>query len=188
MDTTILWTGREYHSMENCHIEVTDAGVAVTSAIVGYYQDIIYKVDYSIKTNKNWETLAFHIRSKYNGHEQVISFDGDGRGNWKCDGKNQDRFKGCIDVDIPLTPFTNSLPINRMQLKANDSKQIDVIYLDLLGREIKRVKQRYMRLSPSEYHYENVPNDFEAVIMVDESGLVLDYPELFVRTAAYTKI
>jgi hypothetical protein len=31
--------------------------------------------------------------------------------------------------------------------------------------------------------YENVPNDFEALITVDLDGLVVDFPELFTRTA-----
>jgi uncharacterized protein len=92
-------------------------------------------------------------------------------------------FKGCLDVDIPLTPFTNSLPINRLQLALGEARQIRVIYLDLLERRIVPVNQKYIRLSRTEYHYENVPNDFEARIKVDDAGLVVDYPGLFVRTA-----
>jgi hypothetical protein len=58
-----------------------------------------------------------------------------------------------------------------------------VIYLDLLAQEVSPVRQKYTRLSQLEYQYENVPNDFEAKIQVDESGLVVDYPSLFVRSA-----
>jgi hypothetical protein len=57
-----------------------------------------------------------------------------------------------------------------------------VIYLDLLEQRFSPVKQKYIRLSDIFYHYENIPNDFEAKIEVDEQGFVVDYPELFVRT------
>jgi hypothetical protein len=88
-----------------------------------------------------------------------------------------------MEVDIPLTPFTNSLPVNRLQLVDGQEKNIDVIYIDLLEDSIKKVKQKYRRISAEVYHYENVPNDFEAEITVDEAGFVIDYPQLFTRTA-----
>jgi hypothetical protein len=177
----------QYHSLENCNIQVSESGVIITSTIVGYYEGVIYKVDYNIRTNGNWETLDFQIRSKQNDEVQLISFEGDGLGNWKRNGEKLEQFNGCLDIDIPLTPFTNSLPINRLKLVNNRPQEINVIYLDLLSYEIRRVKQKYVRLSAFEYRYENVPNDFETVIKVDEAGFVLDYPFLFVQTAAYTK-
>ena len=36
----------------------------------------------------------------------------------------------------------------------------------------------------NEYADQNIPNDFEANILVDDSGFVMDYPSLFIRTAA----
>ena len=101
-------------------------------------------------------------------------------------GKAAEQFKNCIDVDIAVTPFTNTLPIRRLQLQPNQPQQIQVIYCDILNQVIKPVSQQYIRLSNNEYHYENIPNDFEATIKVDESGFVIDYPGLFVRTAAVT--
>jgi hypothetical protein len=87
-------------------------------------------------------------------------------------------------VDIPLTPFTNTLPINRLNLNQGQAQETHVIYCDLLEHQIKPVRQKYTCLSGTEYHYENVPNDYEVIIQVDESGLVVDYPSLFVRKTA----
>ncbi|PRD47727.1 putative glycolipid-binding domain-containing protein [Sphingobacterium haloxyli] len=42
-------------------------------------------------------------------------------------------------------------------------------------------EQKYWRLSAEKHKYENVPNDFEAIITIDKSGLVVSYPELFER-------
>jgi hypothetical protein len=184
MQTNILWTGREYYSLENCLINTTNNGSEINSVIVGKYDRKIYRVEYTIRTNQYWETVFFEIMCRQNNISDHFKFEGDGKGNWFTNGKKSEQFAGCVDIDIPLTPFTNSLPIKRLDLANHDQKEIKVIYLDLLEKETKPVRQKYLRLSETEYHYENVPNDFEATITVDESGFVIDYPSLFMRTEA----
>jgi uncharacterized protein len=184
MQTNILWTGREYYSLENCLINTTGQGSEISSVIVGKYEGKIYRVDYAIRTNQDWETVFVEISGRCNDSTEHLIFEGDGKGNWSKNGKPATKFMGCLDVDIPLTPFTNSLPINRLKLRNNEEREMKVIYVDLLERQIKMVQQKYTRLSDKEYHYENVPNDFEAKITVDELGFVIDYPSLFVRTAS----
>jgi uncharacterized protein len=182
MQVNLLWTGRKYYSLENCLVDITETGTTITSTIIGHYQNKIYKVEYRIRTNENWETTSFEISSRHSNEEHLISFEGDGKGNWRNSGRPVNEFQGCIDIDIPLTPFTNSLPINRIKMLPGDEKEIQVIYLDLLSQEIKAVRQHYRCLSATEYQYENIPNDFEATIKVDENGFVVDYPALFVRS------
>ena len=183
MQTNILWTGREYYSLENCLIDDISTGSQINSTIVGSYEGKIYKVEYHIKTNENWETIFFEIDYRIGNQHQKIRLTGDGKGNWTNDGKKAEQFNGCIDIDIPLTPFTNTLPIRRLQLAQHQSQEIQVIYCDLLEQKTIPVRQKYTCLSATEYHYENIPNDFEATILVDGSGFVVDYPSLFVRSA-----
>jgi len=170
--------------LENCLVNTTDTGSEITSNIIGYYDEKIYSVEYKILTNENWETTLLEINSRHSNQTQLIRLESDGKGNWESKGKKAEQFNGCIDVDIPLTPFTNTLPIKRLDLTPGQVQEIDVIYCDLLELQIKRVRQKYTCLSNTEFHYENVPNDFEATITVDESGLVIDYPALFMRKAA----
>lgn len=184
MQTNLLWTGREYQSLENCLVNTSSAGAEITSTIIGYSENKIYKTEYCIKTNHNWETVFFEISSRHSNKFRVARLESDGKGNWSTSGKRVDQFEGCIDIDISLTPFTNSLPIKRLKLAQDESQEIQVIYLDVLTQQMRSVWQRYIRLSDSLYHYQNIPNDFEANIQVDELGLVVDYPSLFVRTAA----
>ncbi|WP_207512974.1 putative glycolipid-binding domain-containing protein [Longitalea luteola] len=184
MQTNILWAGREYHSLENCLIDTGETGSEITATIVGSYQGKIYQVTYHIKTNDHWETRFVAITSRHSNETQTIRLEGDGKGNWTLDGKEAAQFNGCIDIDISLTPFTNTLPIRRLRLHQHQEEDIQVIYCDLMERRILPVRQRYRRLSATEYRYQNIPNDFEADIVVDESGFVVDYPTLFVRSAA----
>ncbi|HEY8895285.1 MAG TPA: putative glycolipid-binding domain-containing protein [Niastella sp.] len=184
MPTNLLWTGIEYHSMENCVIDISATGLKATSTIIGYYDNKIYKVTYRIITNQNWQTVFLEVNSRHSNENRTMQFVGDGNGNWTNAGMKNDYLTGCIDLDISLTPFTNTLPIRRLGLKDNQAAEIKVIYCDILNNQIKPVLQRYTRISSTEYLYQNVVDDFEATIKVDESGLVVDYPALFTRTAA----
>jgi len=182
MQKNILWAGIEYHSLENCILTISDKGSEVTSYIIGRYGSELYRVEYRIRTNQNWVTTFFQIKSQFDNIVEVMEFRKEGRESWYVNGQPNGKFDGCIDLDISLTPFTNTLPINRLNLSEKQSEQIRVLYVDVLGRKMIPVQQKYTKLSSTDYKYENVPNDFESVISVDELGLVVKYPGLFKRT------
>lgn len=94
---------------------------------------------------------------------------------------------GCVDVDIGITPATNSLPIKRLKLKAQESRNIKAAYVPLPDQidEVflpRPAEQRYTCLVPGQrYRYEGLFRAFTAELEIDEAGLVLDYPETFRR-------
>jgi uncharacterized protein len=182
MQKNILWTGIEYHSLENCILTITDKGSAINSSIIGVYANQLYRVAYRIGTNQYWETTSLEITSQLNNTVETIDFRKEGKESWYVNGRPDEKFNGCIDVDISLTPFTNALPINRLKLSEKESAQIKVLYVDVLGRKMMPVQQKYTKLSQTGYKYENIPNDFEAVLTVDDLGLIVQYPGLFTRT------
>lgn len=182
MQHSLIWKGVFYHSMENCLVEVADTGVTVQSTIVGHVDDFLYKVDYNLTTSQRWETSSLKLTGRVGNSRKEINLRSDGKGNWWLNDQPASQFAGCTDVDITLTPFTNSLPVNRLDWSKAD-QVIKVVYLDILGDRITPVSQKYTRISDSQYKFENVPNDFEALIDVDEGGFVVHYPELFERAA-----
>lgn len=183
MQVNVLWTGVVYHSLENCLITAGEQGAEITSTIVGMHEGVIYKVDYHIKTNPAWETIYCKLNTRLGDVWQEVVFKSDGKGHWLQDGVAVARFAGCTEVDISLTPFTNTLAVNRLNLPDGADREIKVVYLDVLANDFRAAIQKYTRLSATQYKYENVPNDFEAEITVDEAGLVVNYPELFIRSA-----
>lgn len=165
MKKQILWKGIADQSLEYCSITNDKSGIQVHSSIVGSSENIIFKVVYQIELDPNWQVKYYELKAEMSDSDNI----------WSASDKN------CGDIDIPLTPFTNSLPINRLKLSIGQKQIIDVIYIDVLQREIRHLKQFYKRLNKNTYRYENIPNDFEAEIKVDEDGLVIEYPQLFTR-------
>jgi hypothetical protein len=182
MQKNILWTGLEYHSLENCILTISDKGSEIHSSIIGSYAKELYKIEYRIQTNQYWETTFFEIKSQLDNAIEITNFRKVGRESWNVNGQPDGKFDGCIDIDISLTPFTNTLPINRLNLSEKEGEQIKVLYVDVLGRKMMPVQQKYTKLSQTDYKFENVPNDFESVITIDDLGLVVKYPGLFSRT------
>jgi hypothetical protein len=175
------WKGLLYNSIEKCQLTMKETIIEINSVIAGKLEDKIYSLNYDIKTNLNWETIYFKIDSVLNGRPNNICYSSDGKGNWLEKGKLIKRFSGCVDIDISVTPFTNSLPINRLKLAENKEAKLNDLYIDVLEEIEKTVNQKYKRLSNNKYKYENIPNDFEAVILVDQEGFIIDYPGLFKR-------
>jgi hypothetical protein len=159
-------------------------GNTARSTIVGMYQEKMYSLRYRIQTNHRWETTWVQIQLQVDNRAEQFFFDRDENGSWKNkDGRLIADLEGCTEPDISLSPFTNTLAINRLKLKNNEAETIKVVFFDILEHRLKPAFQTYTRLSDSTYHFETAEKDFQVIITVDEHGLVVDYPELFVRTS-----
>src|SRR6266508_4306207 len=111
----------------------------------------------------------------------------DGAGHWADDtGAELPGLAGCFDIDISVTPFTNSLPIRRLLLSPGVSADITVVYIDLPALTVQPEMQRYTRLAGdiARYRFEARSTGFTADLPVDADGLVQDYPGLFRRIDA----
>jgi hypothetical protein len=117
------------------------------------------------------------------GDDRRMVLEADGAGRWRDEeGRPLPALAGAIDVDLPLTPFTNTLPIRRLDLAAGQSADITVAYLLLPEYRITTDPQRYTCLEPRRrYRYESLDSDFVRDIAVDADGLVMTYPGLFRR-------
>lgn len=175
IETKLRWHGIERSSYEECRVTEERDAVLINSEIA-----IATEVfSYCITTDAFWNVESFAIRysSEPVWEKRYVRRDG----IWLCDGEPVRELDGCNDIDILFTPFTNSLPIKRLQLKTRGKAEIKVVYIDPDSRTIYAASQRYTRLSGSQYRFETVPEDFEAVITVDQNGFVIDYPGLFTR-------
>ena len=127
-----------------------------------------------------WRTRR--VQAALVGDDYHVDLTGDGDGHWHDASGPLPHLDGAIDVDLPLTPFTNTLPIRRLGLAAGASADIAVVYIRLAERIVERDPQRYTCLEPlRRYRYQSLDSDFMREIDVDADGLVLTYPDLFRR-------
>ena len=117
------------------------------------------------------------------GENRKIEIAGDGKGNWfDASGKPLPKLNGAIDIDLSASPFTNTLPIRRLKLRAGQSAEIVTVYILVPALTLMTDPQRYTCLEPlKRYRYESIDSDFTREIEVDSRGLVVTYPGLFRR-------
>lgn len=178
----LQWEGLQYNSQEICQVKTLKDTIEVSSSIKGDHEGRFFYIQYHIVVNQAWQAMELAISINMNNQADDFLFRSNGKGEWQFNGKSAPELEGCIDVDISFTPFTNTLPIRRLNMRPGDTREIKVLYVNVTEKKISPLKQQYGCISAGSYHYRDVPNDFEAVISIDEDGYVTDYPGLFKRT------
>ena len=155
--------------------------ITARSVVVGARGGVPYGLGYRIDLTEDWRVRTVEL-SLTGGAGLRLS--NDGAGNWRdADGRPLPAFTGCLFPDISATPFTNTLPIRRLGLAIGESARIRVLYLPVPSLVPEVVEQRYTRLAERRWLYEGLFRGFQAELEVDGDGIVLDYPETFLRIA-----
>ena len=115
------------------------------------------------------------------GRRMDLLVNAEARWHDKASGKELPALAGCREVDIQVSPFTNSLPIGRLTLAQGHSAEIRAAYITVPELSLAPAPQRYTRLESDRYRYEGLGTGFAADIGIDRDGLVLDYPGVFQR-------
>lgn len=181
MKKQVVWKGLYYQMMEYCNMETTETDIRIDGTIVGFAEGEPFSVSYDIITDRSWRVSALELALEKGGECTWVSLQRDPDGTWTQSGHARPEWGHCTDIDISLTPFTNTLPINRLQLAPQQRERLDVLYINVLKNEVKPVEQFYTRLAHNSYLYEGVVKDFKAEILVDGDGLVIEYPGIFSR-------
>jgi uncharacterized protein len=151
----------------------------------GIEEGIPWGFSYEIRVDGSWATREARIssRSETGGHE--LRLEGDGSGSWAVDGRPAPELDGLLDVDLEGSAFTNAFPVNRLLLDVDEGADAPAVYVRAPDLRVERLEQRYARLpdegSTLRVDYSSPAFDFRAVLVYDESGLVIDYPGIAQR-------
>lgn len=171
------WTGRDLQ-----HLVLTERDDdIVADAVCVVAEGGRFAVRYRLRCDRAWRCRELDVAVI--GDDRVLRLRGDGLGRWTDgDGAPLPALAGAIDVDLPITPFTNTLPIRRLALAPGAAAEIAVVYVRPPELTIEIDRQIYTCLEPlRRYRYEAVDGTFTAEIDVDAQGLVITYPDLFRR-------
>jgi hypothetical protein len=173
------WSG---DGIQHLVLRVDGDGFVAEAVILATEDGVRHGARLYIAGDAAWCTRR--IEAALVGDDTPIALVGDGAGHWRDASGPLPQLDGAIDVDLPLTPFTNTLPIRRLGLAAGAAADLAVVYIRLPERTVERDMQRYTCLEPlRRYRYDSLDSDFTREIEVDAHGLVVTYPGLFRRVA-----
>lgn len=147
---------------------------------------------YQIDLDDQWQTRMATVQM-VRGHrtaEMQIRVDEDGC--WRdLDETHLDALDGVRDIDVFLTPATNTIPIRRLDLPIGSAGHVPAVFVSLDENDrlvASRLDQRYERVDEMTYTYTSFGEDgevaFRAELIVDADGVIERYGDLWVTAPA----
>jgi uncharacterized protein len=131
--------------------------------------------NYEIHCDENWLTHRVQVERTIGNDVKNLILTVESRGVWRSSGQELPGVRGCDDVDLAVTPATNTLAVKRLNLQVGSSESIIAAWVKFPELTVQPLSQRYTRLRKDTYRYES-NTGFSAEIMVDDLGLVTTYP------------
>ncbi len=190
--TTIMWQNKDEadYSIEYFNLTSEYDMNTMKGTVILLLDQVPTLVYYEIVSDKYWKTRSMKISQQMPDNKNMsIDLRVSREQNWR----EYDTYtssprstiinfvSGLYDVDLQVTPSTNSLPINRLRLKEGESRKIDVVWISFPGLTLDRQEQKYSRINNRYYKFEIPSTGFRAQLEVDKLGFVINYDTLWQR-------
>jgi uncharacterized protein len=162
-------SGAELFELDETGPEITMRGW-----VVARVDGVGCAVSYQIDIDRQWVTRRARIRLD-SEPDRTLEIDHDGRGTWTVNDVTRSDLAGCLDIDLGISPSTNTLPIRRLQLDVGQAESLDAVWVRFPDLTVDVLSQTYARQAESVYRYRS--NSFQADLEVDERGVVVRYGE-----------
>ena len=180
----IVWKNLALNGTEYCALCCTDGGWLLKGNIIGVSEEqrpIL--ATYEVFCDDNWLTRHVQVERTIGKDKKTLSLNVQKDGVWRSSGQDLPEVRGCLDVDLAVTPATNTLPIRRLHLEIGRSEPVTAAWIRFPELQIQLLRQRYTRIAKNIYRYEG-ETEFSAEIVVDDLGLVMTYPGGWEQIAA----
>lgn len=177
----LLWRRLDQPGLEFFAHAVTAAGPVLEGTVIAMPDDTPLRVDYRIQCTPAWHTRDVAVVMQHGGRRESIELIRDDRLRWHRGGTHLPSLDGCEDIDLSVTPSTNTLPIHRLALGVGQSADVVAAWIRFPSCDITPLPQRYTRVADRTYRYESRGGEFSAQLEVDAHGIVVDYPPAWER-------
>lgn len=170
----LLWSPVGSPGAEYCVVAHPRASWQIRSSVVAVANDQPLRVEYQLACTTDWRTRRVRIETFSEAARRSLRLTVKGD-HWFTPTGERDDLRGCVDVDLGVTPMTNTLPIRRLNLAVGESAQVTAVWVRFPSLEVRSLGQIYTRLTERTYLYES-DTGFRAEIVVDDEGFVVTYP------------
>jgi uncharacterized protein len=182
------WQHRDARmGFEVAFFEVIAGGYRIEGATAAVEEGQAWAVEYVITLDRSWLTKDALVRGRSESGLRELILEADGAGAWMVNRVSAPEVDGCLDVDLEASSLTNAFPVHRLGLQVGQEASAPAAYVRALDLTIVRLDQQYARrpddAGRQRFAYTSPAFGFEAELVYDETGLVIDYPGLAVRAA-----
>ena len=172
---SLLWQRLDSPSLEMFELEQNPIPI-LSGTVVLELADQPAAVHYRIST-ADWQTRQVTVTLRHGIFRRRLELRVDDEQRWWQGEEELTGLRGLYDVDLSVTPATNTLPLRRLGLNVGESRDVTAAWVKFPELGLEPLPQRYTRLGEDRYRYESGDAfaDFSAELMVDDAGLITQY-------------
>ena len=158
-----------------------------------------YRLEWALDTGPQWVSSRLTVWVQGEDWSRSLHLTHDGSGGWRHDaqvsgtvdlpepGGDTGDLTAALDVDLGRCPFTNTMPVLRHDLhRVPGSREFLMAWVSVPDLRVVPMRQRYDHVAADgqrrpRVRYANVDGTFTAVLVLDDDGFVVDYPQLAIR-------
>ncbi|MGQ0712749.1 MAG: putative glycolipid-binding domain-containing protein [Gemmatimonadaceae bacterium] len=181
---SVLWRRRDRIALEHFELRVHANAVLLSGTVIMADDDAPLRAEYEVRCDRAWATRTVRVALRRGAESRELTLVTDDQRRWWRDGRELTPVAGCIDIDLSISPSTNTLPIRRLALERGQSRDVTAAWVRFPELSVEPLVQEYVRTDAGRYRYRSGGGEFTADIEVDEMGVVVDYPPAWERVAA----
>ena len=116
---SLIWESKRFKSVEYCALSRDSCRFILTGSVILLRQPSMIR--YQIICDKDWKTKVANIRQDSEGKSNDLELKTNTDGIWFKGKTHLALGLGLLDIDLEFSPVTNTLPINRLNLKVGES-------------------------------------------------------------------
>jgi hypothetical protein len=172
-------------------VRQSEDGWDLYGVVVAAFDGCPGRVRYRVGCDALWRTLSVDVAAGWGCEGRSLRLAADQESRWWSEARDPGARRelqavgGCVDVDLEVTPSTNTLPIRRLDLPVGESRELTAAWVRFPDLAVQPLAQRYTRLEEHLYQYESLNSGFSADLQVDHFGLVVRYTDLWESVASF---
>jgi hypothetical protein len=178
MRRDLVWERLDRPGLEHLVLDIGPQRIEAESLVLLQLDSGLVRLRYRLICDGDWRTRTASFRLDQNGSGRSLELAREGEDGWRVDGAPRADLAGTFDIDIAATPLTNTMPVRRAGLVAQQPRTLRFAYVRVPELSVAPMEQEYTRLDaadpPRRFRYRSP--GFEAEVAVDADGLVEDYP------------
>lgn len=184
LERALLWRRLDEPSLEHFRLWRQPDGAMLEGAVVLALEGRPATVRYEIVCDARWVTRSVVVRLSQGDETRTLQLAVDSERRWRSGGAELDALRGCLDVDLSVTPATNLLPIRRLNLAIGQLEPVTAAWVRFPSLAVELLPQTYERTVERRYRYASNDGEFQVDLDVDDLGLPLRYADYWEAVAA----
>lgn len=186
MEQRVIWNHLESAGAEYVTLKKLSSHIEVQGTVLLVHEGLPHHYTYHLRLGHDWKTRKVKVFEE--GHPEPFIVQSHNQDKWWVNGEYDEDLDGAMNVDLTITPFSNSLPINRVTWNLGERRTFKMVCIDVLNKKVQPLIQVYTYLGDSDGHriFQYRCRDYETAIVVDQEGWVVEYPGAFNRRAITT--